>query len=144
MAWVGDALFSLGMALAGELRRQLPGEPGDACSATCASSGPSAMLAPPRIWENMLTAMQVRAATPRRLKRRVFEYFRGARRARELLRTDGKPLPLGERAGLAIGEVLVYGPVRDQLGLRQRAGATPAARRSGPTPSASSAPSAST
>ena len=75
MAWVGDAAFSLGMALVGGADVQLPGEPGDACSATCASSAPTRMLAPPRIWENMLTAMQVKGgdASPAQAARvRVF------------------------------------------------------------------------
>ena len=49
------------------------------CSATCASWGPARFLAPPRIWENMLTGLQVRAADASRLKRRRFEYFRALR-----------------------------------------------------------------
>src|SRR6185437_15189145 len=51
--------------------------------------------------------------------RRVFEYFRGLAERCELKRTDGKRLSAGERLGLAVGEILVYGPVRDQLGLRK-------------------------
>ena len=48
----------------------------------------------------------------------MFDYFRGLAERCELKRTDGKPLSLGERLGLALGEFFVYGPVRDQLGLR--------------------------
>ncbi len=80
--------------------------------------GPSIFLAPPRIWENMLTPLQVRAADASWLKRRVFEYFRALAERRELLKTDGKPIPATTRLGYRLGEFLVYGPVRDQLGLR--------------------------
>jgi long-chain acyl-CoA synthetase len=49
----------------------------------------------------------------------VFETFRRAAERAEILRADGKPLPLGLRLQCALGELLVYGPVRDQLGLRR-------------------------
>jgi long-chain acyl-CoA synthetase len=80
--------------------------------------GPDAMLAPPRIWENMLTQMQVKGGDSSPLKRRVFERFRDLAERCELKRADGKPLSLADRLGLAVGEFLVYAPVRDQLGLR--------------------------
>jgi long-chain acyl-CoA synthetase len=80
--------------------------------------GPSALLAPPRIWENMLTTLQVKAADASPLKRRTYEYFRGLAERRELLKGDGKPIPGAMRLGYRLGEYLVYGPVRDQLGLR--------------------------
>ncbi len=35
-----------------------------------------------------------------------------------MLIEDGKPVPAGTRLAYALGELLVYGPVRDQLGLR--------------------------
>jgi long-chain acyl-CoA synthetase len=117
MAWVGDAAFSLGMALAGKLVANCPEGP-ESVQRDLRELGPNAMLAPPRIWENMLTIMQVKGGDATPMKRRVFEYFRGLAERCELKRTDGKPLSLGERLGLAAGEILVYGPVRDQLGLR--------------------------
>jgi long-chain acyl-CoA synthetase len=80
--------------------------------------GPSIFLAPPRIWETMLTGLQVRAADASWLKRRVFEYFRALAERCELLKTDGKPIPATTRLGYRLGEFFVYGPVRDQLGLR--------------------------
>ena len=80
--------------------------------------GPSALLGPPRIWESMLTALQVKAADASPLKRRIYEYFRGLAERRELLKGDGKPISRSMRVGYRLGEYLVYGPVRDQLGLR--------------------------
>ena len=116
------------------------------CSATCASSGRRRCSRRPRIWENMLTGVQVRAAdAPRAQALGVRALPRPPPSGRRSSARDGKPVPLGLRLQCALGEFFVYGPVRDQLGLRRAAlGATPAARRSAPTPSASSAPSAST
>jgi long-chain acyl-CoA synthetase len=80
--------------------------------------GPSALLGPPRIWESMLTGLQVRAADASWLKRHVYEFFRGVAERRELLKGDGKPIPSSLALAHRLGEVFVYGPVRDQLGLR--------------------------
>ena len=117
MAWVGDAAFTLGMALMARLIANCPENP-ETVQRDLRELGPDTMLAPPRIWENMLTLMQVKAGDATPLKRRVFELFRGLAERCELKRSDGKPLSIADRLGLAVGEVMVYGPVRDQLGLR--------------------------
>ena len=117
MAWLGDAAFSLGMALVGKLVANCPESP-ESVQRDLRELGPNAMLAPPRIWENMQTVMQVKGGDATPTKRRVFDYFRGLAERCELKRTDGKPLSMAERLGLSLGEFFVYGPVRDQLGLR--------------------------
>jgi long-chain acyl-CoA synthetase len=118
MAWVGDAAFTLGMALVARLTANCPENP-ETVQRDLRELGPDAMLAPPRIWENMLTLMQIKGSDASPLKRRVFEHFRELAERCELKRTDGKALSLVDRCGLALGELLVYGPVRDQLGLRK-------------------------
>jgi long-chain acyl-CoA synthetase len=80
--------------------------------------GPTALLGPPRIWENMLTGLQVKAADASWLKRHAYEYFRRVAERRELLLDDRKPVPAWTRLAYRLGEFFVYGPVRDQLGLR--------------------------
>mgnify|MGYP003694065665 CR=1 FL=1 len=65
--------------------------------------------------------MQIKGGDASPLKRRVFEHFRALAERCELKRTDGKACRSADRLGLALGEFLVYGPVRDQLGLRKRA-----------------------
>lgn len=117
MAWVGDAAFSLGMALVAKATANCPENP-ETVQRDLRELGPDAVLAPPRIWENMLTTMQVKSGDASPLKHRIFEHFRALAERCELKRTDGKPLTLIERMGLALGEIFVYGPVRDQLGVR--------------------------
>jgi long-chain acyl-CoA synthetase len=67
----------------------------------------------------MLTSVQVRAADASPLKRRVFELFRAAAERAETRRADGHPVPWSLRLACGLGEILVYRPVRDQLGLRR-------------------------
>ncbi len=117
MGWVGDSIFSLSTSLVTAATCNCPESP-ETVQRDLRELGPSALLGPPRIWENMLTAVQVRAADASWLKRHVFEYFREVADRRELLLGDAKPIPFATRLAYRLGEFLVYGPVRDQLGLR--------------------------
>ena len=117
MAWVGDSIFSLSASLVAVATPNCPESP-ETVQRDLRELGPSGMIGPPRIWENMLTALEVRAADASRLKRMVYTYFRDVAVRRELLKEDKKPIPPGMRLAYRIGELVVYGPVRDQLGLR--------------------------
>ena len=118
MAWVGDALYSTVLSLLVGFTCNCPESPQTA-QRDLRELGPTALLGPPRIWENLLTSVQVRAADASLLKRRIFAFFRDLAERAELTRSEGKRLSPVTRLGLAIGEFLVYGPVRDQLGLRR-------------------------
>jgi long-chain acyl-CoA synthetase len=118
MAWVGDAFYTLVLSLAAGFTCNCPESP-ETVQRDLRELGPTTVLAPPRIWENMLTAVQIRAADSSGLKRWVFERFRTAAERAETLRADGKRVPIALRVLCGLGEFLVYGPVRDQLGLRR-------------------------
>jgi len=118
MAWVGDALYSMVVSLAVGFCMNCPESP-ETVQRDLRELGPTALLAPPRIWENMLTQMQIKGGDATPFKRRIFDYFRSLAERCELDRSDGKAPSLADRLGLALGEVLVYGPVRDQLGFRR-------------------------
>jgi long-chain acyl-CoA synthetase len=118
MAWVGDSLYTLVINLMVGFTVNCPESP-ETVQRDLRELGPSAVLAPPRIWENMLTGVQVRAADAGGIKRWVFERSRAIAERAEILRSEGRPVPLGLRLSLALGEFFVYGPVRDQLGLRR-------------------------
>jgi long-chain acyl-CoA synthetase len=118
MAWVGDAFYTLIMSLYVGFACNCPESP-ETVQRDLRELGPTLVLAPPRIWENMLTTVQVKAADAPALKRWIYERFRAVAERAEILRADGKRIPLGLRLALAVGEFFVYGPVRDQLGLRR-------------------------
>jgi long-chain acyl-CoA synthetase len=118
MAWVGDALYSTVMSLLLGFACNCPENPGTVLR-DLRELGPMAFLAPPRVWENLLSSVQVRAADASRLKRTLFEYFRALAERGELLRAEGKAVPATLRLGLWVGEILIYGALRDQLGLRR-------------------------
>jgi long-chain acyl-CoA synthetase len=117
MAWVGDVMYSLAAALARGVTINTPESP-ETVPRDLRELAPSGILAPPRVWEGLLTQVQVRAADSSPLKRRVFAHFRDVAERRELLVTDGKPVPAGLALAYKLGEFFVYGPLRDQLGMR--------------------------
>jgi long-chain acyl-CoA synthetase len=117
MGWVGDMVYSLGNSMVSAATCNCPESP-ETVQRDLRELGPTIFLAPPRIWETMLTELQVRAADASPIKRRVYQRFRALAERRELLKAEGKPLPLAIRLGYRLGEIFVYGPVRDQLGLR--------------------------
>src|SRR5499425_2866977 len=118
MAWAGDAAYTLFLSLVVGFCANCPESP-ETVQRDLRELGPTTVLAPPRIWENMLTSVQVKAADAPALKRWVFERFRGAAERAEILRADGKPVPMSLRLACMLGNVLVYTPIRDQLGLRR-------------------------
>jgi long-chain acyl-CoA synthetase len=118
MAWIGDSLLSLVLHLLVGFTANCPERP-DTVQRDLRELGPTIGIAPPRIWENMLTSLRVRSADATPLKRRLFDFFQRVAEHAELLKAQGKKPDLPMRLGLTLGEFVMYGPVRDQLGLRR-------------------------
>ena len=115
-AWVGDHLFSIAQWLVAGFTINCP-ESASTISIDLREIGPSYYFAPPRVFEGMLTSVSIRmedAAAPKRWMYRTF--MKVARRCgAEIL--DGHKVALSDRLLYALGNVLVYGPLRNVLGL---------------------------
>ena len=118
MAWIGNSLLSMALHLWVGFTSNYPEKP-ETLLRDLRELGPTIALAPPRFWENTLTAILVRAADASPIKRRLFNTFRRVAERAETRRGAGEPVPLHLRLGIMVGEVLIYGPLRDQLGLRR-------------------------
>ncbi|MGD9618054.1 MAG: long-chain fatty acid--CoA ligase [Alphaproteobacteria bacterium] len=118
MAWIGNSLLSLALHLRVGFTCNFPERP-ETVTRDLREIGPTLGLAPPRYWENTLTAITVRAADSGWLKRRLFQHFRAVAERAQHLEAEGRPVPAGLRLQRALGEVLVHAPLRDQLGLRR-------------------------
>ena len=118
LAWVGEVAWTLGAALLAGYVVNCPEEP-ETVLENLRELGPTVFLAPPRIWENMFSTLQVRVEDAGWVKRRLYHAFIsvGMEVARRRL-AGAAPSPV-ERALVGLGEVLVFGAVRDHLGLRR-------------------------
>jgi len=118
MAWIGDSLLSLVLALLVGFVANCPESP-ETVQRDLRELGPTVVIAPPRIWENLLTSLRVRATDASPLKRKLFSFFqRRAERVEQFKSENKKPSPT-MRLCSTLGEFLVYAPVRDQLGFRR-------------------------
>jgi len=89
MAWIGESLFSLVLTVLVGFTCNCPERP-QTVQRDLRELGPTIAIAPPRIWENMLTLLRVRAADSTPFKRKVFEFFRGLAERAEVLKGEGK------------------------------------------------------
>jgi len=110
MAWVGDHLFSYAQWLCTGFTINCP-ESGETVMTDMREIGPTYYFAPPRIFENLLTQVMIRMEDASAIKRWLFRYFT------DIARKVGPTVPLFERMQYALGNLLVYGPLRNVLGM---------------------------
>ena len=116
MAWVGDHLFSFAQWLYVGFTINCP-ESGDTVMTDLREIGPTYYFAPPRIFENLLTQVMIRMEDAGPLKRWLFAHFTGVARRCGPDILDGRRVAPGDRLQYAIGNLLVYGPLRNVLGM---------------------------
>jgi long-chain acyl-CoA synthetase len=117
MAWVGDFLYSYAQMLVAGFCLNCPESP-DTVMTDLREIGPTYFFAPPRIYENVLTQVMIRIEDAGWIKRTMFHAFMGVARRVGMKIMEGKAgVPLTDRLLYAIGSLLVYGPLKNVLGL---------------------------
>ncbi|MCK9916155.1 AMP-binding protein [Microbacteriaceae bacterium K1510] len=115
LAWVGDHYLNYAQGMVAGFCLACP-ESADTAMADLREIGPSFYFAPPRTLELLLTRVMIRMEDAGFLKRKLFHYFIGvARRYGERI-LNGEPVPLGGRLLYGLGNLLVYGPLKNVLG----------------------------
>lgn len=116
LAWIGEQMMAIACGLQAGFPISFPEE-----AATVQSDmreiGPDVMFSPPRIWETMLSSVQVRISEAGWLKRRAFAWGFDVGEEAAALIVQGQSLPLPLRVRRRIAEWVALRPVRDQLGL---------------------------
>jgi len=115
MAWVGDNLYSVGQAYVAGFCVSCP-ESTETVLEDLREIGPTYFFAPPRIFESILTTVTIRMEDAAAIKRKAFHFFMEHARRVGTRILDGKPVGLIDRLLYAIGQVLVYGPLKNVLG----------------------------
>jgi len=116
MAWVGDNLFSYAQAMVAGFTINCP-ESGDTVMTDLREIGPTYYFAPPRVFENLLTQVMIRMEDASAIKRSLFHHFMAVARRCGAEILDGKTVGMGDRLQYVLGNVLVYGPLRNVLGM---------------------------
>ena len=117
MAWIGDHIFSYGEALVAGFTPNCPENTSTVVS-DMREIGPTYLFCPPRIWENMLTQVMIKIEDAAWIKRKMFHYFMSVAGKVEKIRIANKPVPIGSKILYQLGRILVYGPLTDNLGMK--------------------------
>ena len=116
MAWVGDFAMTVGAGISLRFTINIP-EGHETVLHNLREIAPTFYLAAPRSWDNMLTTIQVRMEDSTPLKKRVYDFFMNSALASERRKLEGGEPTWTERLLRPVGEWLVCGPIKDQLGM---------------------------
>jgi len=124
MAWVGDFIFSIGQAYWAGFTVNCP-ESAETMMTDLREIGPTYFFAPPRVFEGQLTSVMIRMEDASRLKKWLFHRFMAVARRVGPAILDGKPVGGGDRLAYGLGNLFIYGPLKNTLGFsRVRVGYT--------------------
>ena len=116
MAWVGDHLFSVAQWLVGGFTLNCP-ESAATVMNDMREIGPSYYFGPPRTFEGLLTAVSIRMEDAAAPKRWLYAKFMALAQRVGADILNGQPVGAGDRLLYGLGNLLVYGPLRNVLGM---------------------------
>ena len=118
MAWVGDNLFSYAQSYVAGFCVSCP-EDASTVVSDLREIGPTYYFAPPRVYENMLTQVTIRMEDAHPIKQKLYNSFMDHARKVGVGMLNGDKIGLLDRLKYKLGEIFVYGPLKDVLGLRR-------------------------
>ena len=114
-AWIGQNIFSYAQWLSCGYVVNCP-ESASTVMIDLKEIGPTYYFAPPRVFEGLLTTVMIRMEDAGRIKRGMFNFFMNVAKRVGPDRMDGKPIGMMQSLLYALGNALVYGPLRNTLG----------------------------
>ena len=114
-AWIGQNIFSYAQWLACGYVVNCP-ESAATVTIDLKEIGPTYYFAPPRVFEGLLTTVMIRMEDAGRLKRAMFDYFMKVAERVGPARMNGQPIGLVQGLLYGLGNLMVYGPLRNTLG----------------------------
>jgi long-chain acyl-CoA synthetase len=115
VAWIGQNIFSYAQWLSCGYVVNCP-EAASTATIDLKEIGPTYYFAPPRIFEGLLTSVMIRMEDAGAIKRHMFNALMAVAKKVGPDLMDGKPVAFGDRVLYALGNALVYGPLRNNLG----------------------------
>jgi long-chain acyl-CoA synthetase len=115
-AWIGQNMFSYTQLLVSGFTVNHPESPATV-AIDMRDIGPTYYFAPPRILEDLLTRVLIRMEDAGYIKRRLFQSCMVLARRVGVRILDGLQVRARDRFLYALGSLLVYGPLRNALGM---------------------------
>ena len=114
-AWIGQNIFSYAQWLTCGYVVNCP-ESASTVTIDLKEIGPTYYFAPPRVFEGLLTTVMIRMEDAGRIKRGIFNYFMNVAKRVGPDRMNGKPIGAFQELLYGLGNAMVYGPLRNNLG----------------------------
>jgi long-chain acyl-CoA synthetase len=114
-AWIGQNIFSYAQWLVAGYVVNCP-ESAATVTIDLKEIGPTYYFAPPRVFEGMLTSVSIRMEDASSLKRGMYKYFMDLAKRVGPKRMDGESIGLFNSLMYGLGNLLVYGPLRNNIG----------------------------
>ena len=118
MAWIGEQMVAVSWALYTGFTINFP-EDSATVRRDLREIGPQAVVSPPRIWESMVSDVQVKIEDSTRLKRAVYAWSMGVGRQMADTRFEKRTPSAGLVWKYRLANLLTFLPLTDQLGLRR-------------------------
>ncbi len=115
-AWVGQFIFAVAQPFVTGYCICCP-ESAETVMTDMREIGPTYYFAPPRVLEALLTQVSIRMEDAGAVKRWLYRRFMDVARRVGGMLLDGKPVGLADRLLYGLGDLLVYGPLRNVLGM---------------------------
>jgi long-chain acyl-CoA synthetase len=115
MAWIGEHIFCYAQAYCAGFCVSCP-ESQATVMLDLRELGPTYFFAPPRIFESILTQVTIRIEDAGRVKRRLFDFFLELAKRVGPKILDRQAVPPVDRVLYRLGELLIYGPLKNTLG----------------------------
>lgn len=118
LAWIGEQMISMACGMLKGFALNFPEEP-DTTQIDLREIGPHIMFAPPRIWENYLSQVQVKIDDADWFKQRMFRWAMDIGSGVADKRFAKQELTSMDKLQMWLAKRLVFDNLRDQLGLKQ-------------------------
>lgn len=117
LAWVGEQMITLACGMQVGFTINFP-ESAATVQENIREIGPHVMFAPPRIWENMLSTVQVKMQDSTWFKRTMFNWAMRVGYEIADARFARRPLSFGQKLRYLLARAFVIEELKDHLGLR--------------------------
>lgn len=117
-AWIGQNMFSYTQLLVSGFTVNHPESP-DTVSIDMRDIGPTYYFAPPRVLEGLLTHVMIRMEDAGLVKRKLFGACMNLARQVGARILDGESVSVWDRLRYRLGDLLIYGPLRNALGMNR-------------------------
>jgi long-chain acyl-CoA synthetase len=115
MAWVGDFAFTMGLGLQSGMCLCCP-ESAETLQEDLREIGPSYFFGPPRFFESLLTSVNLKIDDAGSFKKSLYKYFMAIAKLNGEKILENKSVGLVNRIKYFLGDIFVYGPLKNRMG----------------------------